>query len=237
MMTRLWPVLLAVGAAAQTGAPIAPPEVPDKIKAPAGEEVVLVLHAVGAQIYTCAPGADGKYAWALKGPLAELRDAQGSEVGRHSAGPAWKYKDGSEVVGKAAAKVDAPDADSVPWLLLTVVSHSGEGALSRVTSIQRVHTKGGQPAAAQECSAARQNTETKSSYEADYYFYAPAKRSGDAPPPASNGSGAQAGVPGGMVAGNPQTAAVSKPTRILVSQGVLQGFAGEQGDSRVSAGA
>jgi hypothetical protein len=46
-----------------------------------------------------------------------------------------------------------------------------------VTSIQRIHTKGGQPAAAQECSAGRQNAETSSSYEADYYFYAPGKRS------------------------------------------------------------
>ena len=177
MISRFLPLLLAVGAAAQTSAPIARPEVPDKIQAPAGEEVVLVVHAVGAQIYTCTSGADGKYAWTLKGPQAELRDEKGTEVGRHFAGPTWKYKDGSDVTAKAAAKIDAPEPGAVAWLLLSVISHSGEGVLSRVTSIQRIHTKGGQPAAAQECSAGRQNAETSSSYEADYYFYAPGKRS------------------------------------------------------------
>jgi hypothetical protein len=176
---------------AQTGSPIARPEVPDKIQAPAGEEVVLVVHAVGAQIYTCAPGADGKYAWTLKGPQAELRDTHGAEVGRHFAGPTWKYKDGSEVTAKAAAKVDAPDPGAVAWLLLSATGHSGEGVLSRVTSIQRIHTKGGQPAAAQECSAARQNAETSSSYEADYYFYAPGKGTSEARPPETTGPGSR----------------------------------------------
>jgi TonB family protein len=185
-----------------------------------------VLHAVGAQIYTCVPGADGKYAWTLKAPQAELRDAQGAEVGRHYAGPTWKYKDGSEVVGKAAAKVDSPDAGAIPWLLVSVVSHSGEGVLSQVISIQRVHTKGGQPAAAQECSAARQNAETSSSYEADYYFYAPGKDTSDISVP-SQTAGAGSRVLGGVLTSNTgptPKAGMSAPQRIRVSQGVLQGL-------------
>jgi hypothetical protein len=82
--------------------------------------------------------------------------------------------DGSEVTGKAAAHVDSLDPGSIPWLLVNVVSHAGSGQLSNVTTIQRVRTHGGQPPA-QGCDAAHVNTETKSSYNADYYFYAPAK--------------------------------------------------------------
>ena len=50
------------------------PDVPDKISAPSGEQVVLQAHATGSQIYVCQPGSDGKYAWALKAPEAELHD-------------------------------------------------------------------------------------------------------------------------------------------------------------------
>jgi hypothetical protein len=151
------------------------PDVPDKIKAPAGEEVVLQVHASGSQIYTCQQGADGKYGWTLKAPEADLHDQQGAVVGRHYAGPTWKDNDGSEVIGKAVARIDSPDSDSIPWLLVTATGHSGEGVLSRVTSIQRIHTHRGQPPPATTCDASKQSVEVKSSYTADYYFYAPPK--------------------------------------------------------------
>ncbi len=147
---------------------------PDKIKAPAGEEIVLQAHATGSQIYVCQPATDGKLAWSLKAPDAELHDQQGAIIGHHFAGPTWKDNDGSEVVGKASAKVDSPDANSIPWLLVTATSHSGDGILSRVSSIQRIHTTGGMPPTASDCTAAKQNVEVKSNYTADYYFYAPA---------------------------------------------------------------
>jgi hypothetical protein len=72
------------------------------------------------------------------------------------------------------AHVDALDPGSIPWLLVNVVSHAGNGLLTNVTTIQRVHTHGGQPPA-EGCDAAHRDAETKSSYTADYYFYAPAK--------------------------------------------------------------
>lgn len=150
------------------------PDVPDSIQAPAGEEVVLMAHASGSQIYTCQAAPDGKFNWTLKAPEAELRDRNDKVIGQHGAGPSWKLKDGSEVTGKAAAKVDSLDSDSIPWLLVKVVSHSGNGALSNVTTIQRVRTRGGQPPT-EGCDASHVNTENKSSYTADYYFYAPAK--------------------------------------------------------------
>lgn len=155
---------------------MARPSVPDAIKAPEGEQVVLVAHASGSQIYTCERTDSAAYAWRLKAPDAELRDAQGTLIGRHYAGPTWKHSDGSAVTGKVAAKVDAPNgANSVPWLLLTATGHAGSGAFSRVTSIQRIHTNGGQPPADADCSALKQGSETKSAYTADYYFYAPAR--------------------------------------------------------------
>jgi hypothetical protein len=151
-----------------------PPDVPDAIQVPAGEEVLLYAHATGSQIYTCQAAADGKFSWTLKAPDAELHDRKDKVIGQHSAGPSWKLKDGSEVTGKAAARVDSLDPESIPWLLVKVVNHSGKGLLTNVTSIQRVHTHGGQPPA-EGCDAAHRDTDTKSSYTADYYFYAPAK--------------------------------------------------------------
>jgi hypothetical protein len=150
------------------------PDAPDSIQAPAGEDVVLLAHATGSQIYICDTSADGKFSWTLKAPEAELKDRKDKVIGQHSAGPSWKLKDGSEVTGKAAAKVDALDPGSIPWLLVKVVSHAGNGSLTNVTSIQRVRTHGGQPPA-EGCDAAHKGGETKSSYTADYYFYAPAK--------------------------------------------------------------
>jgi hypothetical protein len=152
----------------------AAPDVPDAIRQPAGAELLLVAHASGSQIYTCQAGADGKFAWTLKAPEAELKDGTGKVIGSHFAGPAWKLDDGSQVTGKATAHVDSPESDSIPWLLVNVVSHSGDGALSKVTTIQRVHTHGGK-ASAEGCDESHRDAETKRSYTADYYFYAPAK--------------------------------------------------------------
>lgn len=155
-----------------TAQKIPSPDVPDAIKVPAGEQVILLAHASGAQVYTCEEGADGKFSWTLKAPDAELHDQQGTAIGQHYAGPAWKLNDGSEITGKMAAHADSPDPDAIPWLLVNVVSHSGNGLLSRVTTIQRVHTKAGKPPASG-CEEAHRDAETKSSYTADYYFYAP----------------------------------------------------------------
>jgi Protein of unknown function (DUF3455) len=150
------------------------PNVPAAIQAPPGEQVVLLAHASGSQIYTCQAGADGQFSWTLKAPDAELKDQKGKVIGSHFAGPTWKLNDGSEVMGKAAAHVDSPDAGSIPWLLVKAVGHSGEGVLANVTTIQRFNTHGGKPPA-DGCDASHPNTETKSSYTGDYYFYAPAK--------------------------------------------------------------
>jgi len=160
----------------QTGGPrIGRPDVPTAIQAPAEEVVVLEAHAAGVQIYGCHVGADGKPGWTLKAPEAELRDEKDQVIGRHFAGPTWKHRDGSEVTGKMVAKVDAPEAEAIPWLLVSATGHTGNGALGEVSSVQRIHTKGGQAPAAAECSAAKDGSEARSRYTADYYFYAAGK--------------------------------------------------------------
>jgi hypothetical protein len=155
--------------------PESAPYVPDAIQVPSGLEPILFVHAKGFQIYTCQAGTDGKFAWTLTAPDAELRDRNDKVIGQHSAGPSWKLKDGSEVTGKAAAHVDALDTDSVPWLLVNVVTNSGKGQLAKVTTIQRVHTHGGKPHSDDVCDASHKDAESKSPYTADYYFFAPAK--------------------------------------------------------------
>ena len=176
-MSRLLNIVAAMGLLmARQGAGTARPEVPESLKAPAGEEVVLGAHAKGVQIYVCQAGADQKLAWVLKGPEAELSNAAGKTIAHHSAGPTWKHVDGSEVMGKVVAKQDAPKPDAIPWLLLTAAGHKGEGVLTQVTSIQRIHTEGGLPPGANTCDASASGKEVRSVYAADYYFYAPGSK-------------------------------------------------------------
>jgi hypothetical protein len=177
--TRFGLLLVLFGsvlAAAQKDVPAkeSAPDVPDAIAVPAGIEPVLFVRASGSQIYACQADATGKFGWILKAPEAELKDRKDKVVGQHSAGPTWKLKDGSEVTGKAVGHIDSLDSDSIPWLLVDVVSNSGKGALANVTKIQRVHTHGGKPGT-DACDEAHKDAETKSKYTADYYFYAPGK--------------------------------------------------------------
>jgi Protein of unknown function (DUF3455) len=175
-MNRIFRLAGVIGAlfAAQGQGP-ARPEVPENLRAPAGEEVILMAQATGVQIYVCQVGTDKNFAWVLKAPEAELADATGKKIARHFAGPTWKHVDGSEVTGKVIAKQDAPKPDAIPWLLLAAASHTGEGIFSRVASIQRIHTQGGLPPKANTCDASANGKESRSAYSADYYFYAPGR--------------------------------------------------------------
>ena len=151
------------------------PDVPPKIAAPPNEDVVLVAHASGSQIYVCQVGTDQKLSWTLRGPEAELSDDSGKNIGRHFAGPTgptWRLNEGSEVTGKKDTSEDAQDAGAIPWLRLKSTGHSGNGDFAKVTTIQRIHTKGGQPPATG-CDDSHRGAEVKSPYSADYYFYAP----------------------------------------------------------------
>jgi hypothetical protein len=146
-------------------------QVPKELQPPTNEQLLLQVHAAGDQIYTCK--ADGpQYTWVLKAPEARLTDKSGKPFGRHFDGPSWEASDGSRVSGKAVANAPSPDGDSIPWLLVTVVSHSPGGVLARVTSVQRVNTKGGK-ASASGCDAGHVGREERIPYSADYRFFTP----------------------------------------------------------------
>jgi hypothetical protein len=149
------------------------PRVPDALGVPATQTLSLETHASGVQIYVCKPGKDdpARYEWVFKAPEAGLFDAAGKKIGRHYAGPTWESVDGSLVVGEVKARDDGPDANAIPWLLLTAKSTSGAGVFGRTTSVQRVRTVGGRAPAAGTCSQAQAGQEAAVSYTATYYFY------------------------------------------------------------------
>jgi Protein of unknown function (DUF3455) len=116
-------------------------QLPPAIAAP-GETLVATLHAVGAQVHECKANNDGKLTWTFREPIATLL-LDGKTVGRHYAGPNWEHVDGSAVVGRAVGNVPGKTAKDIPWLKLEVTSNRGSGALSGVTTVQRLNTKGG----------------------------------------------------------------------------------------------
>ena len=137
---------------------------PQAIQAP-GEQPVVILHAEGAQVYECKAAADGKLAWAFREPIATLFD-NGKTVGRHYAGPNWELQDGSAVIGKVAGSAPGETEADIPWLKLEVVSRRGNGALSEVTTVQRVITHGGKLEGVCEKTEAYRSVP----YSADYIF-------------------------------------------------------------------
>jgi Protein of unknown function (DUF3455) len=146
-------------------------EIPAQLQPPANEQLLQQVHAKGDQVYTCKNDA-AQFAWTLKAPDAQLFDKDNKPFGKHFGGPSWQANDGSKVTGKAVGNVPSPDANSIPWLLVTVVSRDGNGVLSSVTSIQRINTKGGK-APTSGCDATQVDKELRVPYTADYRFYAP----------------------------------------------------------------
>jgi hypothetical protein len=101
--------------------------------------VAFHVYAEGVQIYRWN-GAS----WIFVAPEAVLFADAGlaAVVGIHYAGPTWESISGSKVVGTVLERC-TPDPDAIPWFLLGAVLSEGPGILSRVTSIQRINTVGG----------------------------------------------------------------------------------------------
>jgi hypothetical protein len=148
------------------------PMIPDRLQAPPTQMLSLETRATGVQIYECRAGKDNptRFEWVFKAPEAELFDPAGRKVGKHYAGPTWEADDGSKVVGELKASDAGPDANAIPWLLLSAKSTTGTGLLSRTESIQRVQTVGGK-APGESCSQAQAGKEARVPYQATYFFY------------------------------------------------------------------
>ncbi len=152
-----------------------PPSVviPGNLRAPDNETLVRTLWADGVQIYECRKAPDASFPdWVFVAPEARLLDANGTLVGKHYAGPTWEAADGSKVVGTVKAKVDAPDAHAIPWLLLQTHSTGKPGLFAKVSSIQRVATVGG-VAPTTGCGTATLGQTARVPYQAQYAQYAP----------------------------------------------------------------
>ena len=125
----------------------------------------------GVQIYTCSR-KNGPLAWSFKAPDANLLDpATHEQVGTHSAGPTWRWKDGSAVTGEVVVTQAALEAGSVPWLLLKA-SPLGkqEGLLSNIVWVRRSETHGGaQPVSG--CDDLHLGKSKEIPYTALYTFY------------------------------------------------------------------
>jgi hypothetical protein len=146
-----------------------PPSTPSALKVADNQALLLTAHGQGAQIYTCKSGNNGP-AWTLKAPDAQLLDGNGKVIGKHFAGPTWQATDGSSIKGKLVASSPSPQADSIPWLLLSVAAHDGNGILTKVANVQRLNTVGGK-APEEGCDASHIGAEKSVQYSADYYFY------------------------------------------------------------------
>jgi hypothetical protein len=138
-------------------------QVPDRLKPAGNESLSMIVPAKGDQIYECR---DSK--WVFVAPEADLFDGAGKKIGKHYAGPHWESLDGSKIAGAVKERADAPAAGAIPWLLLSAKSVGPEGEFSKVTSIQRVATKGG---VAPEGDCFRAGTRARVPYTADYYFF------------------------------------------------------------------
>ena len=151
--------------------PSGQPSLPDLtvLAVPANQVLLFKARGRGVQIYPCDPAT---HTFGPARPQAILVTADGDII-HHFKGPTWQAEDGSLVVGVVVHKVPAPADDAIPWLLLTA-SPGGTpgGTLSRVSFIQRVYTRYGNPPSGG-CDADDAGTETPVFYEAEYYFYVP----------------------------------------------------------------
>ena len=158
------------GCADMTAAP--PAAIPEALKVPDGQVLMMKTQGNGVQIYQCGAAKDdaARFEWTLKAPEAALFDTSGNPIGKHYAGPSWEALDGSKVVGEVKARDNGPDPAAIPWLLLGAKSNSDSGVFSAVRYVQRLYTVGGK-APADGCDGGHAGAEVRVAYKAAYYFY------------------------------------------------------------------
>ena len=171
MRSPMLSLMLSFAALPALAAMDEPAGLSDKLRPAADEQVAFVLQADGVQIYSCKPSPRDPYAyaWSFVAPEATLSEG-GVVIGRHYRGPTWESSsDRSSVKGAVRERQDG-GAGNIPWLLLGATPAETDGKFAKVTSVQRLATKGGvEPAAA--CDASSVGREVRVPYTADYWFY------------------------------------------------------------------
>lgn len=145
---------------------------PAAVQVPAGHKVAMETVGAGQITYECRAKANtaGEYEWFFVGPDAKLMDRGGKQVGRYWGPPAtWENMDGSKVTATQVA-VSPAAAGNIPLQLVKANPAMGNGAMTGVTYIQRVATRGG-VAPAMPCAAASLGNKQVVQYQADYIFY------------------------------------------------------------------
>ncbi|WP_445398925.1 DUF3455 domain-containing protein [Zobellella sp. An-6] len=158
-------LLLGLASAAQA-------RVPESIQVPAGHQVAWETVGVGEITYECRdkPDAPGELGWVFMGPDAVLNDRSGKPVGRYFGPPAtWEAADGSRVTATQLAVAPAGEGN-IPYQLVQANPAMGEGAMTGVTYIQRLDTRGG-VAPAMACGEDNKGERQIVRYQADYIFW------------------------------------------------------------------
>jgi hypothetical protein len=166
--------LSILGGCAMQGQMVRNADLPEAIRVPAGHSQALYTVGVGELTYECREKKDmaGAFEWAFAGPVAALNDARGTAVGKYYAGPTWESMDGSKVTGKQVA-VSPNQPDSIPLQLVKANPATGQGAMTGISYIQRLNTRGG-IAPTLPCGAEQKGQKQQVAYQADYVFYKPA---------------------------------------------------------------
>ena len=174
-MKKLSMIAAAVALSACAGAPmmmkVDNAALPEPVRVPAGQKLMMSTTGVGEITYECREKKDmaGAHEWAFVAPVATLYSMDRKTVGKYYAGPTWEAADGSRVTGKQVAVAPA-SAGNIPLQLVKAEPAMGQGAVQGVAYIQRLNTKGGvAPAAA--CDASAKGQRKQVAYEADYVFY------------------------------------------------------------------
>lgn len=147
-------------------------QMPDSIKVPAGNKVYLETVGAGIINYECREKKDaaGQYEWTFVGPDAVLSDRKGKAVGKYYGPPAtWESSDGSKITGTQLA-VAPNGAGNIPLQLVKANPAMGSGAMSDITFVQRLETKGG-VAPAGVCNAESKGKKEVVGYQSDYIFW------------------------------------------------------------------
>jgi hypothetical protein len=128
-----------------------------------GSTVAAHLYATGVQIYRW-----NDTAWVFVSPSAVLTsdDRGANAVAIHYSGPTWEGVEGSRVTGSVVGSC-RPDANAIPWLLLSGRSSTEPGVFQGAKYIQRVNTTGGLAPS----TPGRSGEVVSVPYTAEYFFY------------------------------------------------------------------